>query len=641
MLISPRPTWLYFLILPSFFFSHCVALRFTLQGRSHESSVRAIARALDSPTHYEQSLSRRGVLLGHSNLTNRNDISYYADIRLNGRTIHAMIDSGSSDLWVSGPISNSVEINNGEEVAIKYAVGEASGPIKVAVMEFAGYTIQNQAYIDVNTTVGPEGTGLLGIGPSSGSVVKSVVPPPTGNTVLGNIFSASESDSVARFMTILLGRTPDHTRSYYPGEMTIGELLPGYEAIVDQPKLGITEIQDSKRKMGQHVQVLLDKDGFTAPDGVAISTSSLLSSSSEPDRLTVIFDTGFTLPQVPPHVAEEIYSSLPGAQLTKLRGIGYVWAVSCQQEVNVSLSLGGQVIRMHPLDVTIDPTKFNFGLEMEKNGIKDANGNKACVGTLQPFSFKKGNDPTYDAILGMSFLRNTYMLVNYGDLVNENGTSSISENATTTEPYIQLLPLTTDAARAHTEFVNVRLGGIDTTVPIVQGSFHHREGPKPVGSGRGVVHDAKVSGIIAGCIGAGAVATFVGILGLMMWKRKGKRAQIPAPERTRTIESSTNNDMGTVADAVSAPGSGTPMTDAKELLPPLAHLRPGASGTSSGSSSHNSHLGDATHTTTTSSSQTLHEVEHQPESVTDSPPILPELEIPTLSPPLPSVHAGS
>lgn len=164
MLISPRPTWLYFLILPSFFFSHCVALRFTLQGRSHESSVRAIARALDSPTHYEQSLSRRGVLLGHSNLTNRNDISYYADIRLNGRTIHAMIDSGSSDLWVSGPISNSVEINNGEEVAIKYAVGEASGtltstqrvlsklisrtlgPIKVAVMEFAGYTIQNQAY---------------------------------------------------------------------------------------------------------------------------------------------------------------------------------------------------------------------------------------------------------------------------------------------------------------------------------------------------------------------------------------------------------------------------------------------------------------------------------------------------------------
>lgn len=37
---------------------------------------------------------------------------------------------------------------------------------------------------------------------------------------------------------------------------------------------------------------------------------------------------------------------------------------------------------MHPLDVTIDPTKFNFGLEMEKNGIKDANGNKACVGTV-------------------------------------------------------------------------------------------------------------------------------------------------------------------------------------------------------------------------------------------------------------------
>lgn len=49
--------------------------------------------------------------------------------------------------------------------------------------------------------------------------------------------------------------------------MTIGELLPGYEAIVDQPKLGITEIQDSKRKMGQHVQVrtqvIRDDQGLT------------------------------------------------------------------------------------------------------------------------------------------------------------------------------------------------------------------------------------------------------------------------------------------------------------------------------------------------------------------------------------------
>lgn len=52
------------------------------------------------------------------------------------------------------------------------------------------------------------------------------------------------------------------------------------------------------------------------------------------------------------------------------------------------------------------------------------------------------------------------MLVNYGDFVD--GSSS-----KTADPYVQLLPLTTDAAEVHTDFVNVRLMGVDQT-----GNFH-------------------------------------------------------------------------------------------------------------------------------------------------------------------------
>lgn len=47
-----------------------------------------------------------------------------------------------------------------------------------------------------------------------------------------------------------------------------------------------------------------------------------------------------------------------------------------------------------------------------------------------------------------------YTLMNYGDFIA--GTSSKAA------PYMQLLPLT-DPAAAHRDFVNTRLGGIDTT----------------------------------------------------------------------------------------------------------------------------------------------------------------------------------
>jgi hypothetical protein len=57
-------------------------------------------------------------------------------------------------------------------------------------------------------------------------------------------------------------------------------------------------------------------------------------------------------------------------------------------------------------------------------------------------------------ILGMSFLRNTYTLLDYGDWVKSNKDRG--------DPYVQLLSVT-DAAQAKSDFVQVRLGGVDTT----------------------------------------------------------------------------------------------------------------------------------------------------------------------------------
>jgi hypothetical protein len=89
---------------------------------------------------------------------------------------------------------------------------------------------------------------------------------------------------------------------------------------------------------------------------------------------------------------------------------------------------------------------------------------------FQPITTAAG--PDYDMILGMTFckyscvfartvvilspaaVRNVYLLINYGDFVD--GTSSKAP------PYVQLLSIT-DPAAAHLDFVQTRLGGVDTT----------------------------------------------------------------------------------------------------------------------------------------------------------------------------------
>lgn len=103
------------------------------------------------------------------------------------------------------------------------------------------------------------------------------------------------------------------------------------------------------------------------------------------------------------------------------------------------------------------------------------NGTKYCVGAFQPITTAASS--SYDVILGMSFrassfspstgrdlradcydaVRNAYLLINYGDFL---------EDATTTsDPYVQLLSVTngTGDDSAHSDFVTVRLDGVDTT----------------------------------------------------------------------------------------------------------------------------------------------------------------------------------
>ncbi|KAJ7029302.1 aspartic peptidase domain-containing protein [Mycena alexandri] len=417
-------------------------------------------------------LYRRGSLSGSSPLDNSADLQYLTNITVGGVPFEVMIDTGSSDLWVAGTVSSST--GTGKAATISYASGGASGPVQLAAVEFDQFTVPNQAFIQVPPdSAHPVGQGLIGLGPSEGSVVFDAFDAADeGNTVLDNIFT--QDTSTPNYITFLLGRLNDPSETF-PGDLTVGEVMPNYTNITSQPKLPVTVVSVSNQA-NQHFQILLDADGFIGPDGSSIPITSVVSSTKNKKQATVVIDTGFSLPQVSASIAKAIYSQFSDAELVNDPDVGQIWFVPCTQEVNVTLKFGGNAFPVHPLDATIDPTIFGL------TARKTASGQNACLGLFQPVSFDTGSNPSYDIIFGMAFLRNVYTLIDFGDFVADSKGKA--------DPYIQFLSIT-DPADAHSDFVKSRLGGVDTTTDVLTHS---------AGSSDDSTKSKTTYYIIAGCV---------------------------------------------------------------------------------------------------------------------------------------------
>ncbi|KAG9227436.1 hypothetical protein PTI98_010962 [Pleurotus ostreatus] len=413
------------------------AIKLTMHGRRHPTSSDGVL------------LGRRGNV---SPLTNKGDVSYYTNITLGGAEFTVLIDTGSTDLWVAGKVPESQD--TGKASGVTYAIGEVKGPIKKAHLDFAGHTVLNQAYLEITPGDEPAGTGLIGLGPNSGSNIFRTLNSSDGHAVLDRIFL--QNTSTPNFMTVLLGRSEDPVDTF-PGDLTIGEILPGFENITSQPKLTVTDVPIWE--VGdQHFQVLLDADGIIGPTGQPVKVKTAVDETKNKKQVTAIVDTGFSLSQVPRAVADAFYGDIPGAQFANVSGIGRTWIVPCTEEVNITFKFAGQSYRIHPLDAALEPSLIGI------DSIRNAQGQDCCIGTFQPILFNLGKSPNFDMILGMSFLRNAYTLIDFGDFLAESKGKG--------DPYIQFLS-TTGLSDGHSEFVRVRLGGNDTTTDRTLASSHN------------------------------------------------------------------------------------------------------------------------------------------------------------------------
>lgn len=376
---------------------------------------------------------------------NIGNAQYVSNITLAGQTLSVLLDTGSSDLWAhfSGTIPTAAMKDTGKSVSLSYAVGKAAGNVQTAAVSIGNQTVSDQVFLWVNDTSTFTGDihaqgydGLLGLGPNDSSVIRKKLKKASyADTLLQRIFEADKATD--NYITLLLNRKKNST-DLTTGQFTISEIVPGLENITSMPKLDVDKV-NRLLKADQHWQALTDTNiGIMGPDGQPVQLDSIVPNAPKGEFVAVI-DSGFTFSQVPRDVSDAIYGRVRGAFYDTTNEW---WLVPCGQYLNISFNFGGRNYPIHPLDAVDD----NFSKV-------DSSGRKVCIGAFQPITSAFSILGHYDMILGMSFLRSAYTLLDFGNWIDG------SSNQGT--PYIQMSSLI-DVASARDDFVQTRLAGNDT-----------------------------------------------------------------------------------------------------------------------------------------------------------------------------------
>lgn len=185
----------------------------------------------------------------------------------------------------------------------------------------------------------------MGLGFDTTSVVRGKLGKGAGDTPLSRIFQLNKTTQ--NFVSLQLNRAKDPTDTI-TGQITVSELVSGYENVTSQTKLWLKDaFMDSSN---QHWAVVTDKNGVIGPDGSTISTDSIVRHISG-GKMVAVLDSGFTFSQVPRKMSDAIYGRVQGATYSTQEGL---WKVPCKQNLNLSFVFGGVTMPIHPLDVVGD-----------------------------------------------------------------------------------------------------------------------------------------------------------------------------------------------------------------------------------------------------------------------------------------------
>ncbi|KAG8773158.1 hypothetical protein FRC12_002687 [Ceratobasidium sp. 428] len=411
---------------------------------------------------------------GGSGLTNLENSLYTAEFTVGGTTFTLALDTGSSDLWFMKGLGDSNTFADSKiyepilQRNLSYGTGSVVGNVaQLESLEFAGFTIINQSYLSVTKQDDffnmiqqqePAFQGLAGLSFDTLSDINLAVINATndtwGRSLMSNVFLADPS--TPNHIAFLLDRTGD-LNDTDTGSFDIGTYASGYEVVADQPKHTVfSALSDvvnqwnvilSQLTIGGQVQKL--------ESGIKADGTTKIVNAPPAGSLSALFDTGTSAAQIPAEAFKTLYESMGGVVIDG----SSKYAVPCMAEAEIVFTFENQSVFVHPLDVT------------RIDSLTDGNGQNftVCKSAYEVGEWGGGDN---DIILGDAFLRNAYVVYNYGDFVKtESG-------FTTNTPFIQFLPLT-NASAASDEFKQARAKSLASLPPEVDVKTVNDPSPQP------------------------------------------------------------------------------------------------------------------------------------------------------------------
>ncbi|KAF7793493.1 hypothetical protein EIP86_004605 [Pleurotus ostreatoroseus] len=366
---------------------------------------------------------RAGVAAGSpTSLSNVDNVAYTVDVTIGGQSFPVQLDTGSSDLWVSGANTSNIETNDQPDnplfVEMDYGSGSASGNVFVATLEVGGLAVRNQAFViatDVEHEPFDEFQGIMGVGFNAESKINTAFQQAfgdedtTGSSSISNILS---QNNVLGSFDIQLNRLFDDAGES-TGTLFIGSHDDSFSDITQQPQL--SQVSPDAWSIALDAMKV---------NGNAFKFNQSSVSGVPSGKIATEMDSGTSLALLPPAAIDFIYSSMPGSVFVGNESEAtFQWLVPCNGTTNVTFTYGGVDFPVHYLDLIQTDTAI-LPIQGQNTNVT------ICYNAYQYLTLDPTEFSGFDALMGDAFLRNAYASFNFG--VTPSGSA----------PFIQMIPTT-------------------------------------------------------------------------------------------------------------------------------------------------------------------------------------------------------
>ncbi|KAF8881808.1 aspartic peptidase A1, partial [Infundibulicybe gibba] len=281
------------------------------------------------------------------------------------------LDTGSSDLWVSFKTA-------GMETTLSYLAGEVIGQIATDTVTMGGFSINHQTFLVADEvsqdSVDDQISGIMGL--AFGEIADTSGMPFWQALASGGRLAAPE---MGFWLTRFIG-DPQATDNEPGGVFTLG----GTDSSLYQGDIDFVDIPTPPGSSNTLWQLRMTS---VTVQGKPVPITSGQSALSD-------IDTGAASIGGPTEDVRTIWNAVPGSQ--QVPGSPELWAFPCTTNISVSLSFGGKLWPINPVDM-------NLGRLSDSSPL--------CLGAIFDLTMKAGtfDEPEEEGwVIGGTFLKNVY-----------------------------------------------------------------------------------------------------------------------------------------------------------------------------------------------------------------------------------------